>query len=382
MKRVFICGDLTFPRGGSSSNYIQYLGMALIECGYEVHVVSTKNKNYTDKEINGIIIDTYEYSKNKMVKYVEYWVGAERKVKSILRQYRIDKDDLIIMYSQKAILGHALRKFAKKREVKIGAAVVELFEKKDITSQKYSWNYFQYKILIDKEYENFDFLFTISTYIESKYRNSGVKQLVLPILADPYEYPFVEKEYAKKRFIFPAMGKMKDALDNMVLAVNETLKEKKDDVEIHFCGVKKEQVARILNADISEIDSRMIFHSWMDYSDLVDLYNQVQFLLIARADSQMTRANFPSKVPEVMTYGVVPLASRVGDYTNLYLKDNYNSFIFEGCDVAKIKEVLCRCIDLSEQKMKLLSDNARKTVEDEFYYKQWVHKISCFLWEL
>ena len=49
MNRVFICGAFNFPRGGAASNYVQYLGMALKECGYQVHIVSTKNKEYREQ---------------------------------------------------------------------------------------------------------------------------------------------------------------------------------------------------------------------------------------------------------------------------------------------------------------------------------------------
>lgn len=39
------------------------------------------------------------------------------------------------------------------------------------------------------------------------------------------------------------------------------------------------------------------------------------FMLLARTTSFMTIANFSSKVPEVMSYGIVPIANKVGDYT-------------------------------------------------------------------
>lgn len=78
MRRVFICGDLTFPRGGAASNYVQYLGMALSECGFEVHIVTTKNKSFSGSSINRLWIDEYEYSSQKILRYVEFWLGAEK----------------------------------------------------------------------------------------------------------------------------------------------------------------------------------------------------------------------------------------------------------------------------------------------------------------
>lgn len=50
----------------------------------------------------------------------------------------------------------------------------------------------------------------------------------------------------------------------------------------------------------------------MKYGELIGLYQEMHFLLLARGVSQMTLANFPSKVPETMCFGIVPIVSEVG----------------------------------------------------------------------
>ena len=379
MKRAFICGDLTFPRGGASSNYVQYLGMALSECGYEVHVVTTKNRSFSDSKINGLYIDEYKYSDGKVIRYIEFWLGAEKRIKEILEKYNLNYNDIIVTYTQKAVLAYKLRKLAKRKNAKIGGVVVEWFKKRDITTRRLSWYFAQYKYLMEKEYKRFDFLFPISTYIESRYKDSVPYQLVLPIMADPYEYERVSKNYEGRRFIFPSLGKMKDALNNMVKAAQKILTSQDNRIEVHFCGVRKEAVAEILEIKTSEIDPRMIFHPWMEYDELIRIYNNVHFLLMARSESQMTKANFPSKVPELMTYGVVPLASRVGDYTEYYLQDGYNSVVFDGCEIETIVGAMKKCINLSDEELCSLSNNARKTVEEKFSYKVWLKPIKQFV---
>lgn len=182
-----------------------------------------------------------------------------------------------------------------------------------------------------------------------------------------------------RKFIFPALGKMKDALTSMVIAAQNILMLEDSRIEVHFCGVKKEKVAEILKIRTEELDSRMVFHPWMEYDELIKLYNSMHFLLMARSESQMTKANFPSKVPELMTYGVVPLASRVGDYTEFYLINGYNSFVFDGCEVNTITETMKKCLSLTDEELRCLSRNARVTVEKKFCYKAWVNPIKEFL---
>ena len=60
MHRVYICGDIRFPRGGAGSNYVQYLGLALMEAGYEVHVVSTVNPEFQGDTYKGMKLHAFE----------------------------------------------------------------------------------------------------------------------------------------------------------------------------------------------------------------------------------------------------------------------------------------------------------------------------------
>ena len=89
----------------------------------------------------------------------------------------------------------------------------------------------------------------------------------------------------------------------------------------------------------------------------------------------MTLSNFPSKVPEVMTYGVVPVVSRVGDYTKYYLKDGVNSVVFEGCDANSCAKAIRRAISFSKEEYIEISSKARECVEKKFDYHNWTKKI-------
>ena len=93
----------------------------------------------------------------------------------------------------------------------------------------------------------------------------------------------------------------------------------------------------------------------------------------------MTEANFPSKVPEIMCYGVIPVASRVGDYTRFYLKDGVDSIIMDGCSPEDIHAAISRCLALSPESLLDLSRNARLAAEKTFWYKNWTKKIGTFL---
>lgn len=117
----------------------------------------------------------------------------------------------------------------------------------------------------------------------------------------------------------------------------------------------------------------------MDYEDLVRLYTQIHFLLLVRSTSRMTLANFPSKVPEVMCYGVVPIVSKVGDYTEYYLKDNINSIFVSGDSLEESLQSVRKALELSETEYITLSKNAIQCAKAKFDYHVWAKPLQrCY----
>ena len=70
-----------------------------------------------------------------------------------------------------------------------------------------------------------------------------------------------------------------------------------------------------------------------------------------------------------MAYGIVPIASRVGDYTELYLRDGENSFIIEGAKVERVTEAIRRAIFISYDEYENMSKAARDCVRECFDYR-------------
>ena len=221
---------------------------------------------------------------------------------------------------------------------------------------------------------NHDLLFPISYHIRNQFPKTPA--LVLPIMADVTEFPFVPKEMDVYRFILPANGMMKDALPEMLHGLALLTKEELSRLEFHFTGVAENQIKSILNSvEYEKIKNNVILHNWMKYESLISLYQNMHFLLLARDTNQMTLSNFPSKVPEVMTYGIVPVVSRVGDYTKYYLKDGVNSVVFEGCDANSCAKAIRRAISFSKEEYIEISSKARECVERQFDYHNWTKKI-------
>ena len=385
MDRVYICGYLNYPRGGAGANYVQYLAGTFQELGKSVYIVSNINNDAIIKptitEYRGAYLKPYQLSKNKLFHYLEFNYFIGKKVYDVLKREPIDEKDLLISYTRDPSILNAVLKVGKKTGAKTVVCLVEWFDE----------NSFE-KGVKDKEYrifqksfyslnERYDYILPISTTIEEFYRHKGCKTFRIPCLTDTHEYSYKEKMITEKRiFVFPANGMMKDSLDKMILAIHGLSSFDLQRLEFHVCGAKKTvlDLIKTLPKNV-DFESAIVLHDWMEYEELVELYMKSHFLLLARGDSLMTRANFPSKVPETLTYGMIPICSDVGDYTKLYLKDGYNSIYIKGDSSEEIQKSLTRALSMSDEEVLKMSRTCRKTAEIEFDYRNWAKKLGVFL---
>lgn len=385
MKKAFICALQNFPRGSAGANYIQYLALALKECGYYPIVISKGNYRACSFEVD---TQSYKYqgielyipfrAKSKILGYLENHFLVGYRFLCALKKYQANSEDIIITYlagNKKA--SYAILNYTKKKHIVSAACIAEWFPRESFASEK---KYNDYRITIQEIIPKFDIVFPISSYIASMYTNEKCVVRLLPIMTNTNEYCYYRKDDKRKiRFIFPANGKMKDAIKEMLISVGKIAIDRGGSFEFHITNYNKEKVEekiQDLDKDIQiSIIQTVICHSWVEYDELVEMYRNTDFLLLARDVSQITKANFPSKVPEVMTYGVIPVVSRVGDYTALYLQDGYDSIIFDGCSVEACSEAIKRALDISSEKRIEMSNNARRTATERFDYHNWCKYI-------
>jgi glycosyltransferase involved in cell wall biosynthesis len=375
MKRVYIVGNFKYPRSGATSNYVQYLGCALVKAGYDVNVISLKNDEFDDNEYKNIKIYEIVKSEGKVLGYWDFYTGMANKIISVLKKEMACSDDCVMIYSVRPYAVKKITDYCHKNGIKVGNIVTEMFARDNFDS---IFDYMNYKKMNNDYIPQGDFVLPISTWLRDYFDKFKVKQLVLPIMADVEEYENIEKKHGETiRFIFPGNGVVKDSLEEMVNAISHFLTNYDINAEFHFCGINEKNVEHLLPS--GDIKNKIIFHDWLKYDQLIQLYMDMDFLLLARSDCQMCRANFPSKVPELMSYGVVPVASIVGDYTKYYLKDNVNSILFYGCEKESIEKAIVRACKLDGDGRRRLSKEALKMVKTKLDYRNWDVVLRDFL---
>ena len=160
---------------------------------------------------------------------------------------------------------------------------------------------------------------------------------------------------------------MKDDLPSMLRGFAALDPGELQKAEFHLCGVAKKTAESILTEEEQDkVKDRLIIHSWLKYDELIALFQKMHFMFLARKESQMTRANFPSKVPEVMQFGVVPIVSPVGDYTKYYLRDMEDSIFINGSSPETCRDAFRKALALSREEYLRLSENAVATAKTRF----------------
>lgn len=374
MKALIITSN-RYPRSGAASNYIQYFASMLKLGGYDVTVAGVRNESVlcgNKRDDNDITVIDVIPQGNDFIKRVLNKCFYKMMLDRIIRYLNIGKEDLVIDYSYDYRIYETILKLRKKKNFLVACCPTEWFPK-----DKYEMDFEKYTYLNEVLRPKCDLIFPISDKIEEHFKEKRCVTFKLPIMCDSEEYSYIPKKKERYKIVLPANGKMKDALKEMLIAISEILSDDLEAFEFHITGVTREQIVEIIGDEIfNKISKSFVIHSWMKYEELVKLYQNMHYLFLAREDNQMTQSNFPSKIPECMCYGIVPIMSNVGDAPKYYLKNQVNSIVFDGCTVSSCKQAIYSALSVEWSKYKLLSESARRTAEKQFDYRQWSEKVS------
>lgn len=390
-KRIFICSRERFPRGSAGANYLQYLALALKDKNWSVIVIGRGDNRECDYdqtrqiyEYRGIEYYNINVSEKSLRQSlsVKYFYG--RYFKEAIEHYGFNKEDYAIFLTISVSMMHKVKKYIPSEHLSV--CVVEWYQPSQYRLNIFSPSYILCKYYYKYISKKIGRIMPISTVLEKYFKSKACKTLLLPAMADPDEYSELAKKISSDKLKFIYSGNKytnkEDTLEPIFRALLSLNKGMRDKVEFHITGIKKDNILNFINGDtklLADLEGVLIIHDWLEYKDLVNLYSSMHFLVLARNDNKITRANFPSKVPELLCYGVIPICTDVGDYTRYYLKDGYNSIILQGSTVTECKRGIVRAIKMNSGELEKMRDNCRNTAYERFYYKIWSDKITGFL---
>lgn len=377
--RVFIISTQKFPRGDAGANYIQYLALALIDTGVDVLVIGSRDGNTSLETGNyrGI-----QYCLGPLPKSLERGVYYPKKFyQDIVNRYDVNEKDYILSYSSNF---NALKFFSK---IVKGSHVflirVEDMQPIQYKHGRFNLNYIFLRKAIRYARKRCAGTLAISKKIYEEDRRRGARSIILPILADPYEYDaFTNKDKSDPiEFIYPGLkvNGLEDDVEAIFKAIAALSVENRGKIRLNITGTDENKIKGVIDSETYEqVRGNITIHGFLEYNDLVCLYQKMDFLVLPRKHNAITEANFPSKIPELMSYGVIPVCTLVGDYTTEYLSSE-TAIIVPDSSFSNYKIALEEAISMSNLKFKEMRQAARKLIEDKLYYKLWGKRVLKFL---
>ncbi len=384
MGRVIICGDVSFPRGDPGANRILYVAQVLLSLGKDVVVLAHESDDaamlLNNGEYKGIVCKFLKKGNGKFKKlFNRKLLGGENSVR-VLKEMQCSSDDVVYIYGNNALFVQPIIKFCRKNHIKTYIDVVEWHQPYQYTGGRLSPRFWVIDYTFTHLAKRCDTIIAISNTIAEYYKKYGCKVSILPPLIDTSsqepKYDFEETQ--KINIIYPGNPITKDDILTMFKGLLLLDKSILNRITFHSTGITENMLRVFLGKDkgiIDELKQTIVFHGFMPYNELIKLYQEMHFVYMSRFINRVTEANFPSKIPEIMAWGIIPICNRVGDY-HRYLKDGHDAILFDGNTPESCAEALTRACSISPSVISDMKRNARECAEREFDYKVWSERIN------
>lgn len=383
--RVFICTHSQLPRGDANSNYIFYMASALANEGWNVVAIG-KSLNQKREAINckGIYCINLPGKKKCLNKMEGQLFFGQYVLKELRRQFISAEDYVLIYGGYLSIFSTIARNLNFLKRGHVATCVVEWPTKDQFRFGRIDPDYILWHRVFYKWMPYWSKIIVISKNLKKCFKGQGCSTFILPPLVDasPNNCQKQHSNNNKVHFIYSGNDTKKDAIKNMLLSLLELDDKEIKQIELHFTGLSEEKAKALLRSDaylIEKFKNCLFIHGWVEFSDLEKIYLQSDYLLLAREENQFTISNFPSKVPEMMKYGIVPVCSNVGDYTENYLLDGKDSLVFQGASPVQCANAIRRAISITPERRNELKFNAMKKAISVFDYRLWGKSLTKFL---
>lgn len=363
------------------------MGLALKEAGYEVIHFSISGRPEKCTCVDGryyhrgMELIKVHHSQQRIPRGLEYYYIGWIHYALAIEKFHPTKEDIVVFYSSDFGLMSGLRIYAKLRGMKTVACWGDYFPD-DIYAANHKPREFRlYKYTVRNIIPKCDVLIPISHYLENVLAQWGRSSTVIPIMADVEEFnPVFSKDFSGKlKLVFPVTGMMKENLEGIFQGLSQLDDSVLESFEFHITQFWNAQ-ERLQNIFDSMEDAHkrdllkkaLVYHPHLEYDALVELYRQMHFMLLIRQSNQMNLAGFPSKLPETMAFGIIPIATQMGDYAQFYLREGQNSFLIDGTDAQECSRAISRALNTDRETLNAVSHNAYLTAKEKFDYHNWV----------
>lgn len=368
-----------FPNGDAGAVRDDAFARIYMEIGYDVRLVG-KGKGEKNGWINGIQYESiyedisgikgnakrfiFDAIKYEMV--IDKWIGIYGKP-SIIHINSIPE----------RVIRHLIR-FSKKNNIPIVHDSVEWYSPCEFSIGKLDKAYILKDRLNRKVIRNPIRVYSISRYLDKHFTDRNLRSCRIPVIMDVQNANVSNSIFAGKiRLIYAGSPAKKDYLKEIITGIEMLTDDEKQKIEFNIFGATKEEI-KILT-DRESFSTSIIIHGRVPRGQVQKALIESDFSVLLRpSNERYTKAGFPTKSVEAMSHGVAMLCNISSDL-GLYLQDMKNAIIVKDCTSDEFVISIRRILELNEDKISSIKNEARKTAENYFDYRIYKKKVEAFL---
>lgn len=377
-------GPVAFPEGGAAARRILGNAKALVECGYDVVIVSSQPPGRQGSEFAvapGIrcrcVNERDAEHLPKILRYMRYaWMGARS------RRWLDDqpaRPAAVIVYSGYSPYLLQLTGWAKRRSIPIIFDAVEWYTAPTIPHfmvSPYLWNTeFAMRCLIPRT----NGVITISKTLEQYYSGHGMAVVRVPPLVDQAMIPLGRESRNDEVLCLAYSGTpgRKDLLDPVIRAVLQA-DEGAGGITLDIAGVTESQLALLPVFKGRKPPETIRAYGLVPHSDSLDVVARSDFTVFLREINRVSTCGFPTKFVESMSVGTPVITNLTSDLAD-HLVDGETGLICSRPDTRALVETLVRAKSLSGKARAMMREHARKEMLRAFDYRGHVATLGDFL---
>ena len=336
---LIIFGDsFTFPEGNAATNRVHTYAKGFIENGTNVHVICFENE-YIDKN-DGIMCGIKYYhpfgqTERSKSFFIRRWLKLLKYLRAFVLIREINEKDKIIAINlwTQLFLTHlfafVLAKCFKTKIIKESSEHPLRYYKSNIIKKIYG----HFKLCLETKLS--DGIFCITNYLIDFYKNRGYNQrklFLVPSTVDSSRFDVYFKSPLSFEYILYCgnLSVLKDGV-NILIESFTKISEKYPEINLVLIGksypLGDELILKDLVAKLN-IEKRVFFLGQISRTDIPAYLNNAKMLTLARPQSIIADAGFPSKLTEYLATSKPVVVTKVGEIP-VYLKDNESAFLSE-----------------------------------------------------
>ena len=356
MQNVYLVNSLKFPNGDAGSIRVLGFAKALKYLGYVPYVVTMGVEPETESVIDGVEYKSFRQTnkrKNCFLSFLKlfYWLYQKRR-----------NIDVIIGYGTNLLLIVFLKIFCRLFHIIFICDVVEWYSKSQFKRPYLSCNYLQKNLLNRCVLTKKDRIIAISRYLEMYFSGRGCRTVRIPIFFEIFESEFNKKNHGRLTLIYAGSPGKKDFLYEMLAGISLLSPCERQHIHFIIIGISESNLRTNFGAAAYDtIKANLHVTGRLNRQDVLDYYQKADFAVLLRnPESRVSKAGFPSKVPECMCHYTPMICNYSSDLKD-YLVDGKNSLICDDYTAESFKRTITRALALHRGEIKKMSVNAYQT---------------------